>query len=202
MSSINSYGKIAAAGSAVGAQFTDVVFTALNAIPLSVVAFVSQNYGAGKIDRIKQIKKESFLLVTILGLILGLITFIFAEPLCRIATDSQEVINYAKIRITYIALPYFICGIEEIDGQTTRGMGKSTLSMIISLIGICGFRVVWIALYRYIWDSYDMIWLSYVVSWALTIVAYEILHIKLFKNANKQVEKEILKEEALYGGEN
>ena len=69
----------------------------------------------------------------------------------------------------------------EVESQLTRGMGKSTTAMFISLVGNCVLRIVWLKIFPFVWWTIDMVYLSYPISWILTIVVYEITHIKLFK---------------------
>lgn len=181
VSSVSSFGKDAVAGYTISQQFLSIIYTTCNAISLAVLTFVSQNYGARKIDRIKKTKRQGLLFVAITGIILGLIIFLLSNLLFPFVTNEEMVKKFAQTSIIYLALTYFLCGIMEVESQLTRGMGKSTTAMFISLVGNCVLRIVWLKIFPFVWWTIDMVYLSYPISWILTILVYEITHIKLFK---------------------
>lgn len=153
-SSINSFGEDAMAGSTAASNLEGFVYVSMNAVYHTCLSFTSQNYGAKKFDRIKKIYLECVALVTVIGLILGGVAYCFGPQLLSIyakGEDQNVVINYGMVRMQIIMLTYFTCGLMDTCVGAIRGLGYSIMPMIVSLLGACGLRVVWIfTIFRYI----------------------------------------------------
>ena len=101
---------------------------------------------------------------------------LFREPLIGLyAPNNPAVLETAIVKLLYVGCPYFMCGIMEVLCGTMRAMGKSITSMVISLCGACGVRVIWILTIFKAYPSLECVFLSYPVSWALTILSYVVL---------------------------
>ena len=141
-------------------------------IQAAVTAFIGQNYGAGRFDRIKKVLLECLLTVTVIGVVMGLLARFFAPQLLGIYTTDPEVIRYGTIRLTLIASTYFLCGWMDVLCGCMRGLGYAVLPMIVSLVGACGFRILWIYTVFPLDPTIRMLYVSYPISWALTAVAH------------------------------
>ncbi len=184
-SSINSFGKVTMAANTVAAQFDGFVFNAMNGVSLSALAFVSQNLGAKKPERIRKTVGLSALIVTFVGIFVCSIIVIFAEPLCSIITKSPEVIEIAKKRLTILGFTYFTCGVMDVFANAMRGLGRSTLAMIITLSGTCLFRILWLKTV-FVWvPTLDIVYFAYPVSWAITIVIYLCVYFPTMRKTEK-----------------
>ncbi len=168
-SSINSFGDTVMAGSAAASNLEGFVYIAMNAMYHVSLTFVGQNVGAKAYHNIKKIVLYSVGVVTVLGLSLGMLVYIFHEPLVSLyAPDNPAVMAAAVDRLVVIMFTYFLCGIMEVFCGALRSMGKSITSMIISLCGACGFRILWLAtVFKWV-NTPTSIYLSYPVSWILT----------------------------------
>ncbi len=188
-SSINSLGKIAMAGNSVANQFDNIIYNAMYAVALTAMAFVSQNLGAGKIDRLKKSVVVCAVSSAAVGLALGGIITIFGRPLASIMSDSEEVISFAVTKFYIVALSYFLCGIMDTYGCAVRGLGRSTLSMVNSLIGSCAFRVLWFATVFPFWHPANgvSVHLIYPLSWALTILLHAIAYRRELKKLSMRL---------------
>ncbi len=168
-SSINSFGDTVMAGSAAGSNLEGFVYIAMNAMYHVSLTFVGQNVGARTYHNIKKIVLYSLGVVTVLGLALGMLVYVFHEPLVSLyAPDNPAVMAAAVERLRVIMFTYFLCGIMETLCGALRSMGKSVTSMVISLCGACGFRIVWLATVFQWVNTPTSIYLSYPVSWVLT----------------------------------
>ena len=108
-----------------------------------------------------------------LGLLLGVLGFAFGPQLLSIyITDSQEAIGYGMIRLTYICLPYFLCGLMDVSTGALRGLGASFVPMLISVLGVCGIRIGWIATIFQIpqFHTPQCLYFSYAFSWTVTFL--------------------------------
>ena len=134
-SSINSFGSTAMAGSTASANIEGFVYTAMNTFHHTAVNFTSQNLGAHKFDRIKKSILLNIVLVSIVGILLGGGAYLLGPELLRIYNKDAEVVSYGMIRLLYVCVPYFLCGIMDTLVGGIRGMGVSVLPMFTSLIG-------------------------------------------------------------------
>lgn len=182
-SSINIFGPVAMAGSAAAASIEGFVYISMNAFHQTTLNFVGQNCGARQFERVKKIIIMSFIMVSVWGIMAGGFCYYNAGRLLSIYSSEPEVIKQGIIRITYICLPYLLCGQMEVIVGGLRGMGVAIRPMIISLLGACAFRIVWIMTAFRASMSLETLYLSYPISWILTTSAQIICLVYVFKRA-------------------
>lgn len=103
------------------------------------------------------------------GLLLGVLAAVFGHPLAAIyAPGKEEVISHAILRLKYICIPYFLCGVMDVMVGVLRGLGHSIVPMIVSMVGACGVRLLWVATIFQTYHTPQMLYLSYPVSWLIT----------------------------------
>ncbi|MBQ4517227.1 MAG: MATE family efflux transporter [Clostridia bacterium] len=185
-SAVNSFGPVAMAGNAAGANIEGFVYVAMNAFYQACLTSVSQNYGAKNKKRVNKTISVSMICAAITGIILGGLSAIFARPLLGIyITDSPEAIEYGVVRIAYTGLPYFMCGIMEVLAGGLRGLGYSGTSTVNSLVGACGLRILWVWLVLPLCRTQEMLFLCWPVSWIVVILMHAIaLHYAKKKTIN------------------
>lgn len=171
-SSVNSFGSIAMAGNSAAANVEGFVYVSMNAFYQTTLSFTSQNFGAKKYDRIGKILLCCQSCVIITGIVLGNLCNIFSTPLISLYNSNPDVIYYGKLRIQYICTIYCFCGIMDVFTGTIRGLGYSILPTIVSLLGACVFRVIWIFTVFEKLHSLPVLYLSYPISWVLTFTAH------------------------------
>jgi Na+-driven multidrug efflux pump len=196
-SSVNSFGDVVMSGAAAAASIEGFVYTSQNSFTHTAQNFVSQNYGAKKFDRIKKTVLMSTATVTVVGLALGIGAYIFATPLLKIyIKDSAEAVMWGATRMSIISTLYFLCGIMEVFAGAIRGLGSSLPPTIVSLLGACAFRVVWILTIFQIpeYHTIECIYISYPISWLLTTTVHAITFVIIYKRRKKAYEKELLLE--------
>lgn len=143
-SSINSFGSVVMSGNAAAANIEGFVYVSMNSFSQTSINFTARNYGAGKYDRLSRIMYLCLGSVFVTGLTLGLTARFFGESLLSIYVPGKpEDISYGLIRMTFICIPYFLCGLMEVTTGLLRGINYSMLPMIISIAGVCVFRIVW-----------------------------------------------------------
>lgn len=171
-SSINSFGDVFVAGSAAASNIEGFVYIIMNSFYHTSLNFSGQNYGAKKLDRVKKTLLICALGAAISGACAGGLSVIFGKPLLSIyITDSPEAITYGMIRIGIIGATYFTCGIMETTTGAIRGMGSSFTTMVISVIGVCAMRIVWIYTVFAAIPTPQCLFLSYPVTWIITTIA-------------------------------
>lgn len=171
------------AGNAAAGSLEGFVYQSMNAIYQACVTFTSQNYGINDRKRVDRVLALCIGIVTVVGLVLGNLVYFFADELIRIYTTDVQAIAYGHERLLYICVPYFICGWMDVIVGSLRGLGYSTIPMIVSLIGACGLRVLWILTIFQYFHTLNSIYLSYPVTWVVTAAAHLITYIILRKKA-------------------
>lgn len=186
-SAVNSFGEIVIAGNSAAANLEGFVYVAMNAFHQSAITFISQNVGAEKYKRINRIIFIALGCVTAVGLILGVGVTVFGEYLLKIYSSSPEVIDAGMLRLKYICAVYFLCGIMDVLVGILRGLGKSITPMIVSLMGACVFRLVWVYTVFQIeqFHTIETIYLSYAISWILTAATHTAVLIILRRQLKK-----------------
>lgn len=180
-SSVNSYGSIVVAGNSAAQNLEGFIYTAMNAFHQAAITFTGANIGAGKNSRIRKTLGACTLLVTLVGVIMGLGSVAIAGSLLRIYSTDAQVIASGLIRFRIIAGTYFLCGIMDVFCGVMRGMGRSMVPMLVSVMGACVFRIAWIYLVLPHFNSLNMLYISYPISWILTGGVHLICCLMLFK---------------------
>ena len=169
-SSVNSFGSVAMAGYTAANNILGFLYVSVNSITQACMSFTSQNYGVRKFKRMDKVLLECLGLTVIVALVLGGGSYLFGTELMHIYTKSTNVIECGIDIMLYTTVTYFLCGIMDLLPGALRGMGHSTVPMILSVIGTVGTRIVWIYVIFPCHRSLDFLFISYPVSWLLTIV--------------------------------
>lgn len=169
-SSVNSFGSVAMAGYTAANNILGFLYVSVNSITQACMSFTSQNYGVRKFKRMDKVLLECLGLTVIVALVLGGGSYLFGAELMHIYTKSTNVIECGIDIMLYTTVTYFLCGIMDLLPGALRGMGHSTVPMILSVIGTVGTRIVWIYVIFPCHRSLDFLFISYPVSWLLTIV--------------------------------
>ena len=171
-SSVNSFGSIAVAGNTAASNLEGFVYNAMNSFHQTALSFTSQNMGAKKFDRVKKIMWICVACVTVTGAVMGWAGILFADELLSIYSTDAEVIFYGHKRLLIILSMYFLCGVMDVMVGSIRGMGYSIMPMIVSLLGACGLRVVWIFTIFQLSRSLETLYISYPITWTVTLLVH------------------------------
>lgn len=171
-SSVNSFGSIAVAGNTAAQNLEGFVYNAMNSFHQTALSFTSQNMGAKKMDRVKKIMWICVGCVTVTGMVMGFTGLYFANDLLSIYSTDSQVIAYGYQRLLIIFASYFLCGVMDVMVGSIRGMGYSIMPMIVSLLGACGLRVVWIFTVFTFYRTPQVLYISYPVTWTVTFLVH------------------------------
>ena len=191
-SSINSFGSTVMAGNAAASNIEGFTYIAMNSVYQASLTFTSQNVGAKKPERISRVAAVCLLIVTTVGLVLGSLSCIFGETLLKIYSTDAAIIPYGMVRLRYICLPYFLCGVMEVFVGLLRGMNCSTLPMIVSVFGSCVFRVLWVYTAFRAYPTQETLYIAYIISWALCSAIHFICYVIVKKRLTKKLNTEKL----------
>ena len=169
-SSVNSFGSIAMAGYTAANNVLGFLYTSVNSVTQACMSFTSQNYGVKKLKRMDRVLIDCMILSVVVTLILGSSVYIFGPELLHIYSNQADVIKYGMEIFSYTTVTYFLCGLMDLFPGALRGMGYSTVPMILSIIGTVGVRIIWIYGLFPSHRSLTFLFLSYPVSWIATII--------------------------------
>ncbi len=186
-SSVNSFGSLVVAGNGVACNIEGFVYTAMNAQHQADMTFASQNYGAGKPDRVKRTLWCCLGIVTAIGLGMGFLILLFGKPLMSLYNPEADVIANGMIRMGIIMPTYFLCGLMDVMVGQLRGVGYSIMPMIVSLTGACLLRIVWILTVFAQNHTLTILYLSYPVSWFVTFVIHFLCYIFIAQKKINQI---------------
>ena len=187
-SSVNGFGATVVAGNSAAQNIEGFVYVSMNSFYQACISFVSANVGARKYERINRILIRSEICVVITGMLLGGSAYLFAYKLLSLYTDSPTVMDAGFVRIGYVCLPYFLCGMMDVMVGALRGLGYAILPMIVSLVGACGLRLLWIfTFFRLpVFHEPRYLYVTYPVSWTVTFLAHVICYIIVKRKFDRQ----------------
>ena len=190
-SSINSFGATVVAGNSAASNIEGFVYMAMNAFSQATVAFVSQNIGAKKYERINKIVMKTLICVSVVGLVLGNMVYLLGKPLLGLYSGSGEVVDAGTKRLAVICTTYALCGMMDCMVGALRGIGYSVMPMIVSLLGVCAFRMVWIFGFFQMeqFHMIDTVYLAYPISWIVTFSVHVICYIIVRRKISKMWEE-------------
>lgn len=187
-SSVNSFGPVVMAGSAAAASIEGFVWVSMNSFSQGALTFTSQNIGAGKYSRINKIAFTACSCAAVAGLVLGNLAYFFGTFLLGIYDPRPEIIEPGLIRMGLVCVLYFTCGLMDCIVGSIRGMGYAVTPTIVSLLGACGLRILWIFTIFRIPEYHTefMLFVSYPVSWTITFLVHFICYIFMRRKFPKQ----------------
>ena len=175
---VNSLGTVVVASWSMSGKLDGVYWAVATAFGTAIMNFVAQNYGAGKMDRIRSCARTGFLLflggtVVISGLLL-----LFARPLLHIFTTDQGVIDTTWLIMLLFVPLYVLWTVVETFTGILRGLGDAVKPTVITALGVCLLRIIWVlTLFRF-YPTLVVLSLSYPTSWLVTDIALLIYYRK------------------------
>lgn len=202
-SSVNAYGDIVVSGNTAASNIESFIYTAMNAIYQSTLTFVGQHVGAGKHERIKKIAVMAVIIVIVVGLGIGILCYVFHEQLLEIYKPGDSELQIAiraagTKRMQIITTTYFLCGIMEVLSGVIRGMGKSVLPMVVSIIGSCMLRIAWIFTVCPMFEgNIQVLYLAWPVTWVVTSTGHLVCCIIAYKQMIRRRDRQREFDEAI-----
>lgn len=169
-SSVNSFGSTAMAGYTAANNILGFLYVSVNAVTQACMSFTSQNYGVGKYKRMDRVLINCLILSVVISGVLGCGSYAFGTEILKVYTEDPKVIQCGLEILSMTTVTYFLCGIMDLFPGALRGMGRSGVPMILSIIGTVGTRIVWIFMLFPQHRSLKFLFISYPASWLFTIV--------------------------------
>ena len=192
-SSINSFGDVVMSGHSSAQNIDNIVWMITNSFHQTAVNFVGQNSGAKQYKRVGQVMWRTLVAMVVTGLVSGLLMIAFAPQLLSIyITDSPAAIEYGVLRMTIFCSTYWVCGLMDVMVGGIRGMGVSVPPMVVSILGICGLRVLWITTIFKIPEYHTLtsLYASYPISWGITFFLQLAIFLSVYRSRRRQFPEE------------
>lgn len=186
-SSVNSFGPIEMAGYTAANNLLGFLYTSINAVTQACMSFTSQNYGVKKTKRMDRVLVDCIILSILIATVMGGAFYVFGPQILSVYNKEPDVIKSGMEILSFTTLTYFLCGIMDLFPGAMRGMGRSGVPMILSIIGTVGTRIFWIYVIFPRNRALDVLFISYPVSWGLTIV----MQVCCFIIVRRKVHREI-----------
>ena len=188
--SINSFGSDIIAGSTAGANFEYITSYVIQAFGQATVTFVGQNYGAKNLERCKRIVMISCAMAVGGTMLVSGIFLLFKTQFLHLFTSEQVVVEYGSIRMMTVLAFIWLNAIVENFASGLRAMGYSTLPAIITVVGVCGIRIVLIATLFKTYSTYNFLLKVYPISWVITAIVMVITYFIMYKKVVLKMKKD------------
>ena len=175
-SSVNTLGTDTVAAYTAYSKIDSVYWMIISALGISITTFVGQNYGAGKLDRVKKGINVCLLLSVIITVLLSSALYMGGGYIYLLFTTDADVIAIG-MSILYFMAPTFITYIFiEIYSGALRGTGDCWIPMIITACGVCLLRILWIVIAVPFRPEITTIIFSYPLTWVTTSILFIIYY--------------------------
>lgn len=178
-SAINSFGTDTIASWAAIAKIDGFIWMVMSAFGISITTFVGQNFGAAKYDRVKKGTRICLWMALGTTIVLSVLLFVFKAPLLRFFTNDDAVVEIGQQFFRVLAPSYFVFVFIEIFSGAIRGSGEATQPMLITCVGVCGLRVLWILFALPLHRTMPMVAMNYPVTWVVTAAIFIIYYYRM-----------------------
>lgn len=179
--SVNTFDHITVEGNSAAINADPIVYNMMYAFYVACSSFIAQNYGAKKQDRVL----KSYLITTVysfgIGLVLGVLLFIFKSQFLFVFTSDPDVIAQGIRRLNVMALSYCVSSFMDNSIAASRGLGKTSVPTAIVVSGTIGFRIIWVFTVFVYFKTLEALLLTYLCSWIFTAILGNIYFFKQYK---------------------
>ena len=175
---VNSLGTVVVASWAMSGKTDGLYWAVSSAMGAAITSFIAQNYGAGRMDRVKQCVRQGLIMAFAVTLTVSAGLMLTAIPVLRILTPDEEVVQTTYTIMSYFVPFYFTWVLVEVFSAVLRGVGDALVPVLLIGVGICLFRILWIATVFSHYGTLFSLCLSYTVSWTITSIALTIYYKK------------------------
>lgn len=180
-SAINSLGADVMAASVAAFTIEINCYCVINGFGLAATTIISQNYGAGNLERCKRITRVNMALNIGITVVLSVLIYGFGRYLLGFFTQSEEIISLGMIRLLWVVIPEPLNSVMEVLSDSMRGYGYSLPPAIITVLVICTIRIVWVYSVFASKPTYEILMMVYPLSWLVTSICLTFLYFRFMK---------------------
>ncbi len=169
-SSINSFGSTFVAANTAANAIEEYVYVFVDAFPLSSLTFSSRYYGAKEYEKIRRMAMTAFCICGIGAFSIGSFILLNGRFLLGLLSSEAQIVELGMLRLRYVTFFLFINGLLDVTVNSIRGMGLVTIPTIVTLFGVCGFRLLYIYTFFRIHHTPEVLYCCFPLSWFLTLM--------------------------------
>ena len=175
---VNDLGTSMVAAWTLTSKLDGIYWAVSNSFGVAIMAFVGQNFGAGKYDRMKKSVRVCLAIAMGFTVVMSALLLLLGRYGFRVFVSDGAVINLAVQIMSYFVPYYFVWTFIEVLSNSLRGAGDAINPMIIAIVGVCGLRILWMMFVVPVWNNIQGISYCYPVTWAITALAFVVYYRK------------------------
>ena len=184
---VNKIGEFATTGLSIANNYDGILYQISTAPALAVMPYVSQNIGNNNVKRAKEAVIKCMFITVLLGATFGALSAIFSAQLSSIMASNPEIIKYSQQKMIIVSSTYFICGINDVIGSSLRGMGRSMVATVTTLIFMCAIRFPWVYfVYPLLGQNLSYLYLIWPIGWISSIITLLFFYFPTLKRIAKR----------------
>ena len=172
-------------GNAAGASIESFAYVSTNSVCQAAVTFTSQHYGARMVKRIRKVIRDCYLVSFLVAETMAILILALRYPLSAIYVSAPLAMETAVTRLFYMLIFYFTLAAMDTGSGIVRGLNRSILSTVVTLMGSCVLRIIWIATVVHANPSLPLVYLSYPISWGVTGLCHLLVTIYVTKKMKR-----------------
>lgn len=189
---INIMGENAVAAFTIYYKIENLIYMPILAFGQAMLVFTGQNLGAGNRKRVWRGLAECNLLSGAVTAVLSILLVVFSTEVIHIFTADEKVVHMGCSIMQMIFPCYVMYSLMEVTASFIRGLGRTFSAMVISMVFLCGSRVIFLKLFSGVLSGIAGVAIVYPATWLLTMVVY-VLYVLLLRR------KGAIRYEAVYG---
>ena len=183
---VNFFGTDTIAAWTAYSKLDSLYWTSLSAMGIAATTFVGQNYGAGKMDRVKKCINQSLVMTLMMAISLSAMFYFFADPLFRIFVTDANVHALGVSQMKFLMPFYFLYAFVEVISGGLRGLEKIVIPTIISVVLVCGLRVAWLMVVLPYKNTMEAVMMCYPITWVAAGIAFIIYYLHVLHGMRKR----------------
>ena len=181
---LNGFGSLAMAGSNIYGKVDSFALLPANCLSLTTTTYIAQNMGARKFNRVKKGFKSFLWLGNVYAVAMGILLCLFSAGPLRLFTSDPEVVHFGAMMGQVLGPGYILLITCQILIGTARGAGDTLSTMLLSILNLCGLRILWLTIMIPLFQSIYTLYLGYPVTWGTAAVCMGIYYRKKSNRAS------------------
>ena len=185
---MNSFGTDTIAAWTAYGKIDALFWMTVSSFGIAITTFAGQNYGAGKYDRVRQGARVCLKMTLVVAIVLSIVLYFGGEYIFWLFTTDTQVIQKGMEILRFMAPTFWTYVFIEIFSGTLRGMGNSLIPMLLTCLGVCALRIVWLFTMVPIWPDVRTVIFSYPMTWSVTSILF-IIYYRMYIRRNLPMEQ-------------
>ena len=185
---MNSFGTDTIAAWTAYGKIDALFWMTVSSFGIAITTFAGQNYGAGKYDRVRKGAMVCLKMTMAVAIVLSIVLYFGGEYIFWMFTTDTQVIQKGMEILRFMAPTFWTYVFIEIFSGTLRGMGNSLIPMLLTCLGVCALRIVWLFTMVPIWPDIRTVIFSYPMTWSVTSILF-IIYYRMYTRRNLPIEQ-------------